>query len=176
MIHDPSLLDTLAALPVERFEGEVFRTTRQNLDPLAHSTSGGRWAPTSELAVLYTSLEPDGALAEIAFHWSQLAPVPSKPVVLHRLRVSAPRSLRLIRADLPTLGVDMSRYSEIGYQRTQEIGAAAAFLENDGIIVPSARWDCDNLVLFNDNILHVTLEVVNSEERDWREWCRQRGR
>lgn len=42
MIHDPDLLDQLDALPKEAFDGEVFRGTRQNLDPLASSYSGGR--------------------------------------------------------------------------------------------------------------------------------------
>ena len=42
-------------------------------------------------AILYTSLEREGALAEIAFHWSQLNPRPTKPVLVHRLRVVAHR-------------------------------------------------------------------------------------
>ena len=37
MIHDPDLLDQLDALPKEDFDGEVFRGTRQSLDPLASS-------------------------------------------------------------------------------------------------------------------------------------------
>lgn len=43
MIHDPDLLDQLDALPKETFDGEAFRGTRQSLDPLASSFSGGRW-------------------------------------------------------------------------------------------------------------------------------------
>jgi len=56
MIHDPALLERLSAFGTERFDGDVFRATRRSLDPLAGSTSGGRWAPRGEVSVLYTSL------------------------------------------------------------------------------------------------------------------------
>jgi hypothetical protein len=135
MIHDPVLLEQLSGFEAERFDGEVFRATRKSLDPLAASTSGGRWAPKGLVPVLYTSLLREGALAEIAFHWSQLTPWPSRPALLHRLSVSAERRLRLIRADLEEMGVDIEHYEDINYQRTQEIGAAVAFLGCDGLLV-----------------------------------------
>ena len=69
MIHDRDLLDRLDTLPKEAFDGEVFRGTRQGLNPLAGSFSGGRWMRPDGAAVLYTSLEREGALAEISFHW-----------------------------------------------------------------------------------------------------------
>lgn len=164
MIHSPELLGQLSAFPSETFSGDLFRTTRLSLDPLAPSTSGGRWAPRNGCAVLYTSLEREGALAEISFHWSQLLPLPSKPVMLHQLRIELRESLRLLRADLATLGVELSRYDAMDYRRTQEIGAAASFLEFHGLIVPSARWPCDNLILFAENqSVSETAELVTSE-------------
>ena len=63
--------------------------------------------------VLYTSLAREGALAEISFHWGQLSPRPTKPVVLHTLRVVAHRTLRLVRASLATLGVPDSDFGAI---------------------------------------------------------------
>ena len=72
MIHDPALLDRLEALPRESFDGQVYRATRLSLDPLAGSYNGGRWMARDVAAILYTSLAREGALAEIAFHWSQL--------------------------------------------------------------------------------------------------------
>ena len=92
MIHDRELLERLEALPRETFAGEVFRATRQNLDPLASSYSGGRWMRRDAAAVLYTSMLREGALAEISFHWRQLIPRPTKPVALHTLRVVAHRT------------------------------------------------------------------------------------
>ena len=151
MVHDVTLLDGLGSLPKEAFSGEAFRATPQSLDPLVPSTAGGRWAPKGDLAVLYTSLVREGALAEIAFHWGQMTPLPSKPATLYRLGVATQRSLRLIRADLADLGVSSDLYHTVAYHRTQEIGAAVAFLGCDGLMVPSARWNCENLVIFADN-------------------------
>lgn len=105
MTHDPKLLEFLDTLPRESFDGEVFRATRSGLDPLAGSYSGGRWMIADAAAILYTSLEREGALAEIVFHWSQLNPRPTKPVLVHRLRVVAHRTLRLLRTDIAALGV-----------------------------------------------------------------------
>jgi hypothetical protein len=174
MRHDADLLERLSAFPTETFDGFAYRATRQSLDPLAFSLRGGRWAPAGEMAVLYTSLERNGALAEIAYHWGQLSPPPSKPVVLHRLRAAARKSLRLIRTDLPLLGVDLSRFGEVRYDRTQEIGAAVAFIGCDGLLAPSARWDCMNLILFNDNPQD-ELRVVETETVDWQQWARDHG-
>lgn len=177
MIHDLDLLDKLAGFKTEPFEGKVFRSTRMTLDPTAYSTWGGRWAPQGDIPVLYTSMEPDGAIAEISFHLYQMTPRPSKPIMLHTLNVSATQTLRLIRADLSVLGVDMSRFGEIGYTRTQDIGSAVAFLENDGLIVPSARWECENLILFDDGSLKTKLEPIGSAESvDWQEWSQRNGR
>ena len=175
MIHDPELLERLSAFSTASFDGEVFRTTPMSLDPLTPSTRGGRWAPTGEVSVLYTSMEREGALAEIAFHWGQLTPLPSKPAALHRLRLTTRRTLRLIETDLVGLGVDLGVYRSVNYVRTQVIGAAVAFLECDGLIIPSARWDCQNTVLFTDNHdLGERLEVAASEAVDWRAWARER--
>jgi RES domain-containing protein len=176
LIHDPVLIDRLSELSVEAFAGEVFRAIRKSLDPLAFSTRAGRWGRDGGVAVLYTSLTREGALAEIGFHWSRLTPLPTKPAVLHRLRVTTKSTLRLIRAQLPAFGVDPARFGELNYIHTQEIGEAVAFLGHDGLIVPSARWDCDNLVLFNDNqAIESELEVVTSEEIDWLAWSQDHG-
>lgn len=176
MIHDRDLLDQLDALPKDAFDGEVFRGTRQSLDPLASSFSGGRWMRRDGAGVLYTSLAREGALAEISFHWGQLAPRPTKPVVLHTLRVKAHRTLKLVRADLAMLGVPESAYQGVNLKRTQEVGAAVEFLGCDGLIAPCARWACDNLILFPDRMgMDATLEVVTSDKVDWVSWAVDKG-
>jgi hypothetical protein len=176
LIHDPVLIDRLSAFPTEAFVGDVYRATRRNLDPTTPSTAGGRWSPADGPAVLYTSFEREGALAEISFHWAQFDPRPSKPALVHRLGVRGDRTLRLVRSSLESLGGDEARFLEINYGRTQEIGAAVAFLGCDGLIVPSARWDCENLVLFTDNLtLDLDIEVREAEEVDWQAWARAAG-
>lgn len=91
---------------------------------------------------------------------------------VHRIRVQADKTVKLIITDLRKLGVDMALYNSKTYIRTQEIGDAVAFLECDGLIVPSARWSCENLVLYTDNHkLDNDLEVVETEQIDWRAWA-----
>lgn len=145
-----------------------------SLDPLAASTRGGRWAQPAGPAVLYTSLDRDGALAEISFHWGRMTPLPSKPAALHRIQTTMNKTLRLIEADFPELNIDSIEYVRTNYWRTQQIGAAVAFLGLDGLIVPSARWPCENLVIMMDNHdLHSELSVVSTDEIDWRLWARE---
>ena len=181
MFHDLSLLDRLSAFDPERFEGEVFRATRAGADPVAASISGGRWAPPPDgdvsHFVLYTSLERDGAIAEVASFLAQLTPIPGpRSLKVTRLAVSATRTIRLVRADLGSLGVDLARYGERDYDRTQKIGAALVFLGFDGLIAPSARWSCDNLMIFSDNhALTDRLEAVDEEQVEWREWAQTHG-
>jgi RES domain len=181
MIHEQHLVDQLSVLLVESYDGETFRTTRAGADPIAPSTSGGRWAPPPEnasaVSVLYTSLERDGSIAEVVSFLRELSPVPGpRSLKVSRLRVSTAKTLRLVRTSLERLGVDMARYGKRDYSRTQEIGAALAFLELDGLIAPSARWSCDNLMIFTDNhSLKERLEVIETEEIEWRSWAQTHG-
>ena len=62
------------------------------------------------------------------------------------------------------LGVDPVRYREILYEPTQAIGDAAYFLGFDSIIAPNARWSCNNLILFTDQIALADLEVIESSQ------------
>jgi RES domain len=94
--------------------------------------------------VLYTSFAEDGALSEIAFHWGQFNPRPTKPVILHTLQVVANRTLKLVRADIRALGVLDEQYAGVNLARTQEIGAAVEFMGCDGLIAPCARWRVSN--------------------------------
>src|ERR1035441_10398759 len=139
MPHDQELLDRLAAFAPIKFDGEVFRATRRGLDPLTASLSGGHWMLPNETPTLYTSRERNGAIAEIVHHWSQLTPLPSKPVMVHTLGVRMKKTLRLGRAELIGLDVDWDNYGTSAIGRTQAIGAAAAHLKYDGLIAPSAR-------------------------------------
>jgi hypothetical protein len=173
--RDPRLIDQLDALPKEAFSGHVYRATRQSLDPLVASYAGGRWMPRDSVAILYTSFERDGALAEMSFHLSQQNPVPTRPLVVHKIRVASERTLRLVRADLSSLGVSDAEYLSMNHPRTQEIGAAVEFIGCDGLIAPSARWHCDNLMLFTDRMAAGALELDHSENVNWLDWWRKNG-
>ncbi len=125
--------------------------------------------------VLYTSLDPDGAVAEVHFHLSRQPVFPSKiRYGLHRIRVKTEKTFRLpdLGVMVP-LGVDPTRYREILYEPTQAIGDAAYFLGFDSIIAPNARWSCQNLILFTDQIQVLNLEVIESSEVNWTKWRRK---
>ena len=129
-------------------------------------------------SVLYTSLERDGAIAEVVSFLAALTPIPGpRQINVTRLAVSTSHTLRLVREPmLGTLGVDLDRYGERDYGRTQEIGAALVFLGFDGLIAPSARWPCDNLMIFGDNhALTETLEPIGTDKVEWLEWARSHG-
>ena len=125
------------------------------------------------MSVLYGAAERDGALAEINFHISRGQSVfPSRMRHdLFELEVSAHQTLVLADLkQLKRLGVDDSRYRELLYTRTQEIGAAAAFLGFNGLVVPSARWNCQNIILFLDAINLEDVRTISAEPVDWKAW------
>jgi len=177
-LHDPELVDQLASFEAQQFSGIVWRATRLTQDPLAFSYNGGRWAPPSSIVstpVLYTSLERHGAIYELSNWMAQLSPRPTKPIIVHQLNVTASAIVTLTPHQLETLGVDMERFEERNYaamdesppSRSQEIGAALSFLGINGLRVPSARWQCENLVLFDNQNNQIEIDDVESEEVDW---------
>lgn len=175
-VHDRTILDALEAIAAESVDARVWRVMRKGREPLRGSAAGGRWSPIGEFEVLYTSFEKQGALAEIGYRLS-LEPVwPSRlEHELHAFDVRSERSLRFANLDqLAPLGVDIARYQSFEYVATQAIAAAAHFLEFDGLIVPSARYDCFNFVLFLSRLSGGHIEVASSEEVDWADWRRRR--
>ena len=169
--RDPALLDALDVFDWVSYDGDVWRVVRAGRDPLQGSASGGRWDPTL-FDVLYTSLDRDGAVAEVYFHLSRQPVFPSRlRYGLHRIRVKTTKTLSLPDVSaMVHLGVDPARYREILYAPTQAIGDAANFLGFDSIIAPNARWSCRNLILFVDQIPPADLEVIESFDVDWAEW------
>jgi hypothetical protein len=174
-LHDRAILDALEAIAPERFQGEVWRVARRGREATRGSTAPGRWSPGADFEVLYTSLERDGALAEIGYRLS-LEPVwPSRlEHELHRIGVEAERTLRFVDVEsLAPLGVDIARYRSFEYQATRAIAAAAYFLEFGSLLVPSARFDCANLVIFTERVTALTLQA--SHRVDWDVWRRRRS-
>jgi RES domain-containing protein len=169
--RDPALLDALDSFHKVPYTGETWRVVRSGRDPLQGSASGGRWDPTL-FDVLYTSLALDGAVAEVHFHLSRQPVFPSRiRYRSHRIKVRTAKTLRLPTLDaMVPLGVDPARYREVLYEPTQAIGDAAYFLGFDSIIAPNARWSCNNLILFTDQIAPANLHIVESSEINWTEW------
>ena len=178
-VHDRALLDALDAIDPVPFDGPVWRVTREGRNPLAGSDAGGRWSPAGEFEVLYTSLNPEGALAEIGYRLS-LEPVwPSRiPHEIHRIQLLLERTLYLADLSrLSPLGVDVARYESFDYAQTHAIASAAHFLEFDGLLVPSARYDGSNLVVFLDRLGdNANMQAFKTKPVDWSDWRKGQGR
>jgi RES domain-containing protein len=172
--RDIVLLDAIDALPRIGYEGPLWRVCRQGRDPLQGHASGGRWDP-GRFDVLYCSLDPNGAAAEMQFHLSREPVFPSKLVFeRHHLGAQLKRTLRLgDMTALAALDVDIKTYGSLHYQRCQEIGDAACFLGFDGLIVPNARWDCLNAVIFTETAEPSALKLLSSEQIDLMNWARK---
>jgi RES domain-containing protein len=169
-LHDRDVLDILESLDPESVEEIVWRVARKGRDPLRGAVAAGRWNAIGEMEVLYTSLQQEGALAEVGYRLS-LEPVwPSKiEHQIHRISIKADNALRLERPDLERLGVDVGKYESFEYSMTQAIAAAAHFLQFDALLVPSARHTAPNVVIFLDRV-QIPPELVSSEEVDWNRW------
>jgi RES domain-containing protein len=181
--RDATLIDALEAAPPIAFEGTVWRMVRAGRDVLQGSSYGGRW-DDGTFDVLYTSQKADGAIAEMHFHVSRGQPViPSKITYrLYELHVAMPRVLKFADlAALAALGVDTSRYGALSYveraqeyPRPQEIAEAAYFVGFDGLIVPNARFDCPNVIVFCDRVPPHAIEVVRDRGAiAWDDWRKQ---
>jgi RES domain-containing protein len=155
--RDNRLLDALENLPPEAFAGKAWRIVRDGRDPVQCSAVGGRWDDRT-FDVLYTSSNADGAVAEMYFHLRRGQPVmPSRVRYrLFELSVTLSSCLRIASlAELASLGLQTAGFGQLSYAereqeypRSQEIAEAAQFIGRDGIIVPSARSQWPNIVVF----------------------------
>ena len=186
LVRDDTLIDALEALSPTTFSGLVWRVVGEGRDPCQSSASGGRWDDAS-FEVLYTSMDPDGAIAEMHFHLRQGQPVfPSRaPFRLHRLTAHLGSVLDLSDpAVLSALGIDMARFGQLAYARrqteyvrTQQVAEVAHFLGHTGIIVPNARFGCKNLVVFSEATVPSPVEPIEDLGLiDWKFWQRTTGR
>jgi RES domain-containing protein len=175
--RDLSLLDSIEAFDREAISLDTWRVVRVGRDPLQGAASRSRWC-NETFDVLYTSLERDGAVAEVFALLNSQPVFPSKiEAHAHLVSVSLNRVLRLDGLEsLAALGVEVSRFKERDYLRTQAIADAARFLDFEGIIVPSARWNCSNFVIFSDRIAPDAISHKGSETDpiDWTAWRRKR--
>jgi hypothetical protein len=182
-IRDNALIDALENISPVSFDGSIWRVVRDGRDVLACSAVGGR-SDDATFDVLYTSRTADGATAEMYFHLSRGQPViPSRVGYrLFELRAAIDNALHLVDLDaIGRLGVDTSRYGLLSYAdrgqeypRTQEIAESAHFTGFDGLILPNARWKCENVILFCDRVYPDGCEVVKDHGRiNWDAWSKK---
>ena len=176
--RDNALIDALEAIEPVAFSGPVWRLVRDGRNPLQCSASGGRWDDGS-FDVLYTSMSRAGVLEEMRFHLMRGQPVMPSGVRyrLFKLDLALERTLQFLDlATIRKMGLKTEIFGRLSYQqkndeypRTQEIGEVAYFLDFDGMIVPSARSDTKNLVVFCDKV--ETLQESGSRDEGIVDWA-----
>ena len=167
--RDIALLDAIDGLPREPVREAVWRVVPGDRDPLLAAASVSRWCDGA-FDVLYTSLERNGALSEIHALLQNQPVFPSKvDWFVHRLSIRCSRVLRLDNELLAKLGIDATVFRGRDYQRSQQIADVAHFLDFDGLLVPSARWPCSNLVVFLDKVSPDELSIDGRDDGpiDW---------
>ena len=148
MIHRPELLDALELAPTVKIDVIAWRHMFGSRAPDTENTTGARWNPAG-VAAIYLSLERYGAIAE-----------GDHAVVVQPRRPRAKRSVYAVKLtlhsvldltgpdDLDAVGLTMADIGDDDHSACREVGAAADWLEHDGLLVPSTRSAANTLVVY----------------------------
>ena len=110
----------------------------------------------------------EGASAEFEAFWSLFEQRPDKQALNWKLRVRLKRAVELDFGALETLRVWQSKYGGREYSRTQEISDAVNYLGYGGLIVPCARYECRNLIIYVQNLTgDCVVEEDDSRVFEW---------
>jgi RES domain-containing protein len=127
---------------------------------------GARWNPP-QIPAIYTSVSKEIALAEAEYQISQ-----------EPLRLRAKRTIYTIQLELrkvldltdrkllAKLGIDEEELKAEDQLQCRRVGAAVEWLGHDGLLVPSARFEGNNLVIFpnQQDSASYKFHVVQSEQ------------
>ena len=162
MIYPPEWLDIIQSAPETNWDGLLFRHMFGDVSPAKSNTSGARWNPPGREAI-YTSCEPETALAEAKYQISMQPLPPRAKRTLYTLRLLL--SSVVDRGDelLQRLGVTVSELASLDLSSCQRVGEAVAWLKYEGLLVPSARRAAgSNLVIFQQDLATSAFEVLES--------------
>lgn len=150
MVFDPDLLDRLQAIEPGPYEGIVFRHMFGDHPPYRENTRGARWNPP-DVSAIYLSIERQTALAE-GDHMLAVQPVrPRSRRTIYSVRVTLRSVLDLrVTGQLEALGIGPEELAGDDHAACRKVGGAVAWLGYDGLLVPSARSNGSNLVIYPD--------------------------
>lgn len=167
--RDPDLLERLDGCDRHAFVGTVYRVVWAHRSPLVGSVAHGLWnSPEGAFEILNTALEAEGAAAEFEAFWSLFEQRPDRAALTWELHVLLRQVVALNFDLLDELGVQRVEYGNRQYSRTREISDGLHHLGCDGLIVPSARYDGKNLVVYKQNLSRdCLLEEGKSGKFPW---------
>ena len=165
MVFDRETIQALEQFTPAPWEGIVFRHMFANFPPERENASGARWNPPP-IPAIYTSLVRKTAIAEADYYIS-LQPIrPRARRVVYRIQVTLTSVFDLSGSPaLSILGLNDESLASIDHSACRRVGGAVEWLGHDGLLVPSARTDGTNLVIFpNRKTPNYRFEVLDSEE------------
>jgi len=169
-IHDRELLDAIESLGGRALEKTAWRVTWKTRGVLDVG-GGGRWNHPSRPDAIYTSLESDGAIAEVHHHLARAPIMSSADKMLHSLEVKTRNTLMLDdMKTLRSLGLTAEMLDSDDPTATRNLAHAAFLLDHDSLLVPSLRWECVNLVIFPDRVPEAEIKAGEANDINWPAW------
>lgn len=151
MPFDPRLLDVLESKRINGWKGLAYRIVIGDTSPLRANSRGARWNPPN-IDALYTSLEREAAEREFEYLINTQPVRITKPAILYELDVSISTVIDLgDLSELGPIGFTVTALLSEEWSTAQEVGGAVSWLGDVGLIVPSARSDSHNLVVYVNN-------------------------
>lgn len=162
MIYPPDMLDVLQSAAVSAWSGTVYRHMFGSYPPTRTNTHGARWNDAG-LEAIYTSCEPETALAEAEYYISLQPLRPRARRTLYTIRVSLKNVVDLTDPHLLLLlGITDAILSGPDHAPCRKIGGAVNWLGHDGLLVPSARRrGGTNLVIYQQDLATSDFEVID---------------
>jgi RES domain-containing protein len=157
------LLEKLDRYTADPWQGQAYRHLFGEFPPDRPNTRGARWNPP-EVPAIYTALSRETLIAEVEYQMGRQPFPPKAKRTIYILEISLQRVISLPRADLPSFEIETELFGTTDYYQTQRIGEAVEWLGHDGLIVPSARAEGDNLVVFpNQRNLEDLFQIIEQE-------------
>jgi RES domain-containing protein len=165
VVYDEDLLHALEDAPHGPYVGEAFRHMFAGYSPLLANTNGARWNPP-DVPAIYASIDRKTALAEAEYRISLEPFRPRAKRTLYQLAVRLENVVDLTDPGLlASVGITDAELTDFTFVACQPVGGAVAWLGHDGMIVPSARNDGQNLVIFPASIsASGAIEVMSEED------------
>lgn len=165
MVFDRETIQALEKFTPTPWNGIVYRHMFADFPPERENVRGARWNPP-QIPAIYTSVGRETAIAE-ADYYIGLQPIkPRARRIVYRIQVTLASVLDF--SDLRTLaklGLNDEVLASIDHSDCQRVGGAVEWLEHDGLLVPSARTEGVNLVIFpNRKTPDFRFDVLDSEE------------
>lgn len=162
MIFDRKTIELLEGFRQASWEGVVFRHMFGEIPPDRENITGARWNP-AQIPAIYASLGQEVAVAEADYYISLQPLRPRAKRKIYRINVQLDSVLDLSNWEtLANFGLNKESFNTIEHSACQLIGGAVEWLGHDGLLVPSARANGINLVIFpNRQKVNYRFEVFN---------------